>query len=135
MGREAGKSGGMSKLHTTEGMPIYDTLTGRTFYYCHEAHDGDFAQDPDRYRLATVQEQATIRLIYNPQPLTMEWTLFDPSRGYQKAMQDIMLASGEVVIKCWPNAMMWCRCGDKGLDIPIRDAVKVRLTHDEKWNA
>jgi hypothetical protein len=73
-------------------------------------------------------------MTYNPQPLTMEWIEFDPSRGYQKQMQDIRLKTGEEIMKCWPNAGVWNCMGDKRPDIPVQDATHVRLTHDKQWN-
>lgn len=75
--------------------------------------------------------------VYNPQPLTKDWIEFDPSRGYQKQMQDIRLKNGDEVMKCWPNAMVWVTMLPGkyyNIDIPVQDASHVRLTHDENWN-
>lgn len=130
------------KQHTTEGTPLYDKQTGQAFFYVNERDAGLLAQNPDRFRLATVWEQRMIVLPpvmnnYNPQLLTHEWIEFDPTRGYQKQMQDIRLKNGDEVMKCWPNAMVWVTMLPGkyyNTDIPVQDATHVRLTHDENWN-
>ena len=71
--------------------------------------------------------------------LSKEWSDYDHTKGYEKAMQDIMLANGDIVTKCWPNAGFWNVCEKEdneayyGKDIPVKMATKTRLTHDENW--
>lgn len=71
--------------------------------------------------------------------LTKEWSDFDPKKGYEKEMQDVLLKNGDIIHKCWPNAGMWCVCREEGngdyygKDIPVQEADKVRLTHDPNW--
>jgi hypothetical protein len=49
---------------TTEGMPLFDNVLYYAFYYHHETDEERVSADPDRFRLATVQEQASIRVMY-----------------------------------------------------------------------
>jgi len=72
--------------------------------------------------------------------LSFEWSKFIPSKGYEKAMQDIKLFDGTIITYCWPNAGFWnvCHKQESGIDykdpIPCEKAEYVRLTNDKVWN-
>lgn len=65
--------------------------------------------------------------------LTNEWQ--DYNGYYEKRMQDIQLANGDIVYMCWPNGGLWIPFNEEhnpvyyGRRIPHMEAVKVRLTH------
>lgn len=52
----------MDNNFITSGYPLYDKQTGTAFYYS-PANEDEVRQEPDRYRAATVEEQAGIRII------------------------------------------------------------------------
>ena len=64
--------------------------------------------------------------------LTKEWSRF--TGDYEKSMQDIKLHDGKVILKCWPNAGVFCCCSNNDQpEIPCADVAFVRLTHDKYW--
>lgn len=72
--------------------------------------------------------------------LTKEWSDFDPTKGYEKRMQDVILKNGDTIYFCWPNAGVWNVCNEidnpkyYGTEINCTDTSKVRLTHHIKLN-
>ena len=69
--------------------------------------------------------------------LTREWSAFNHEEGYEKAMQDVKLKSGNIYYGSWPNAGYWNVCypqQDKRYNnavLDVRDTVEVRLHESE----
>lgn len=75
--------------------------------------------------------------------LTKEWSKYDPTKGYEKAMQDVKLKNGDILYGCWPNAGVWNICfeqkdpltkfkyGKKDLEISCELTDEVKLHESE----
>lgn len=57
-----------------------------------------------------------------------KWVAFDKNFNYEKIMYDILLPSGEVILKCWANNGFLDACGGRKFDTNF--GVKVTPSKD-----